>query len=58
VLQVHAKHKPSKLLNTFLKIKNKEKLHITIFIANVVLLIGGTTIHSLFGLSIDKNTIL
>jgi hypothetical protein len=42
----------------FLKINNEDKLHITTFIANVALLIGETTIHSLLGLSIDKNTII
>jgi hypothetical protein len=41
----------------FLKTKNEDKLHITTYTTNVVLLIGGITIHSLLGLSIDKNTI-
>jgi hypothetical protein len=42
----------------FLKTNNKNKLRITTYTTNVVLLIGGTTIHSLLGLSIDKNTII
>jgi hypothetical protein len=41
----------------FLK-TNKDKLHITIYITNDILLIGETTIHSLLGLSISKNTII
>jgi len=41
-----------------LKTNNEEKLQITTYIANVVLLISETTIHSLPGLSIDKNTII
>jgi len=36
----------------------KDKLHITIYITNATLLIGETIIHSLIGLSIDKNTII
>jgi hypothetical protein len=36
----------------------KGKLSIITIIANVTLLIGGTIIHSLLGLSIDKNTII
>jgi hypothetical protein len=42
----------------FLKTNNKNKLGITTYITNAALLIGGTTIHSLLGLSIDKNTII
>jgi hypothetical protein len=42
----------------FLEINNEDKLHITTYTANVVLLISGTTIHSLLGLSIDKNIII
>jgi hypothetical protein len=42
----------------FLKTNNEEKLQITTYTANVVLLISGTIIHSLLGLSIDKNTII
>jgi hypothetical protein len=38
-----------------LKTNNKDKLCITTYIANFVLLIGETTIHSLFNLSIDIN---
>jgi hypothetical protein len=38
--------------------KIQKKLHITTFITNVTLLIGGTTIHSLLGISIDKSTII
>jgi hypothetical protein len=41
-----------------LKTNNKDKLHITTYTANVASLIGGTTIHSLLGLSIDKNIII
>jgi len=41
-----------------LKTNNEEKLQITTYTANVVLLISGTIIHSLLGLSIDKNTII
>jgi hypothetical protein len=37
---------------------NEDKLHIITYIANFTLLIGGTTIHSLLGLSIDKNIII
>ncbi len=36
----------------------ENKLCIITYIANVVLLIGGTFIHSLLGLSIDMNTII
>jgi len=39
----------------FLKTNNKDKLCITTYIANFVLLIGETTIHSLFNLSIYIN---
>jgi hypothetical protein len=41
-----------------LKTSNEDKLHITTYITNVIILISGTTIHSLLGLSIDKNTII
>jgi hypothetical protein len=41
----------------FLKTTDKDKLSITIYIINAILLIVGTIIHSLLGLSIDKNTI-
>jgi hypothetical protein len=41
-----------------LKTNNKDKLHIITYTTNVVLLIGGTTIHSLLGLSMDKNIII
>jgi hypothetical protein len=37
---------------------NEDKLCIIAYIANIVLLIGGTIIHSLLGLSIDKNKII
>jgi hypothetical protein len=40
----------------FLKMKNKQNLQITINISNADLLINGTTIHSLLGLSINKHT--
>jgi hypothetical protein len=36
----------------------KDKLCIITYSANIVLLRGGTIIHSLLGLSIDKNTII
>jgi hypothetical protein len=39
----------------FLKTNNEDKVCITTYIKNVVLLIGETTIHSLLGLPIDKN---
>jgi ATP-dependent DNA helicase PIF1 len=42
----------------FLKTNNKDKLRITTYTTNAISLIGGTTIHSLLGLSIDKNTII
>jgi hypothetical protein len=42
----------------FVKTNNKDKLCITTYTTNVISLIGGTTIHSLLGLSIDKNTII
>ncbi len=41
-----------------MKTNNEDKLRIITYIANVVLLIGGTTIHSLLAFSIDKNTII
>jgi hypothetical protein len=41
-----------------LKTNNKDKLHITTYTTNVVSLIGGTIVHSLLGLSIDKNIII
>jgi hypothetical protein len=45
-----------------LKTNNNHKLritiYITIYITNAILLIGGSIIHSLFGSSIDKNTII
>ncbi len=41
-----------------MKTNNKDKLHIITYTTNVVLLIGGTTIHSLLGLSMDKNIII
>ncbi len=41
-----------------MKTNNENKLPITTYIANVALLISGTTIHSLLGLSIDKNKII
>ncbi len=41
-----------------MKTNNKDKLRITTYTTNVVLLIGGTTIHFLLGLSIDKNIIV
>jgi hypothetical protein len=42
----------------FLKTNNKDKLCIITYTTNVVLLIGGITVHSLLGLSIDKNMII
>jgi hypothetical protein len=42
----------------FLKTNNEDKLRITTYITNVALLIGGMTIHFLFGLSIDKKMII
>jgi hypothetical protein len=41
-----------------MKTKNELKLRIVAYNANVALLVGGTTIHSLLGLSIDKPTIV
>jgi predicted cupin superfamily sugar epimerase len=41
-----------------LKTNNDNKLCITTYIANVVLLIDGTIVHSLLGLSIAKNLII
>jgi hypothetical protein len=41
-----------------LKTNNDDKLCITTYIANITLLIGGTIIHSLLGLSIAKNIII
>jgi hypothetical protein len=41
-----------------MKTKNEQKLCIVAYIANATLLVGGTTIHSLLGLSIDKHAIV
>jgi hypothetical protein len=37
---------------------NEQKIHIVANIANVTLLVGGTIIHSILGLSIDKHAIV
>jgi hypothetical protein len=42
----------------FMKTKNEQKLRIVAYNANATLLVGGTTIHSLLGLSIDKLAIV
>ncbi len=42
----------------FTKTKNERKLRIVAYITNATLLIGGTTIHSLLGFSIDKHAIV
>jgi hypothetical protein len=42
----------------FLKTNNEDKLRIATYTTNVALLIGGIIVHSLFRLSIDKNTII
>jgi len=42
----------------FFKMNNDKQLHITIYTTNVASLIGGTIIHSLLCLSIDKITII
>jgi hypothetical protein len=42
----------------FLKTNNEDKLRITTYTTNIALLIGGIIVHSLFGLSIDKNMII
>jgi hypothetical protein len=42
----------------FMKTKNEQKLRIVAYNANAALLVGGTTIHSLLGLSIDKHAIV
>jgi hypothetical protein len=39
-----------------LKTGKQQKFRVVTYIANVALLINGTTIHSLLGLSIDKHT--
>ncbi len=41
-----------------MKTNNEDKLRITTYTTNVALLIGGINVHSLHGLSIDKNTII
>lgn len=41
-----------------MKTKDEQKLHIVAYIANATLLVGGTTIHYLLGLSIDKHAIV
>jgi hypothetical protein len=41
-----------------LKTNNEDKLHIITYTTNFTSLIGGTTIHSLLGLSIGKNIII
>jgi hypothetical protein len=37
---------------------NEQKIHIVAYIANATLLMGGTIIRSLLGLSIDKHAIV
>jgi acyl dehydratase len=37
---------------------NEQKIHIVANIANVTLLVGGTIIHSLLNLSINKHAIV
>jgi hypothetical protein len=41
-----------------MKTMNEQKLRIVAYNANATLLVGGTTIHSLLGLSIDKHAIV
>ncbi len=41
-----------------MKTNKKDKLRITTYTTNVILLIGGTINHSLLGLLIDKNIII
>jgi hypothetical protein len=41
-----------------MKTKNGRKLRIVAYITNATLLVGGTTIHSLLGFSIDKHAIV
>jgi hypothetical protein len=42
----------------FMKTKNEQKLCIVAYNANAALLVVGTTIHSLLGLSVDKHAIV
>jgi len=42
----------------FMKTKNEQKLRIVAYNANAALLVGGTTIHCLLGLSIHKPAIV
>jgi hypothetical protein len=42
----------------FMKMNNEQKLCIATYIINATLLVGGTTIHSLLGLSIDKHALV
>jgi hypothetical protein len=41
----------------FIKMNNEQKIHIVTYNANARLLVGGTTIHSLLSLSINKHAI-
>ncbi len=41
-----------------MKMNNEQKLCIATYIINATLLVGGTTIHSLLGLSIDKHALV
>jgi hypothetical protein len=42
----------------FIKTNNEQKLRIATYTANATLLVGGTTIHSILGLSINKHAII
>jgi hypothetical protein len=42
----------------FIKTNNEQKLRIATYIANATLLVGGMTIHSVLGLSINKHAII
>jgi hypothetical protein len=42
----------------FYEMNNEQKIHIMAYITNATLLVGGTIIHSLLGLSIDKHAIV
>jgi hypothetical protein len=41
-----------------MKMNNEQKLCIATYIINATLLVGGTTIHSLLGFSIDKHALV
>jgi len=42
----------------FIKTNHEQKLHIAAYITNATLLVGGRTIHSILGLSINKHAII